>query len=401
MNKAPGPHRHATVAARPAIFPLNEQTLRTAAACNQPWQQERLWLSGDAYFDDLLAHLHSARISIDLETYIFRLDSLGQRLLTALCNAAGRGVGVRLLIDGIGSYRDAAAIGDALRSAGGEMRVYHPLPWQWSLFQLARQKHNWLLGSLYYGWAINRRDHRKLAIVDGRHLWSGSLNISADHLSPARGGAHWIDFGVRVAGPGVDDLTDNFERHWQARKIRSKRAQMGYFLTNFSAAQRRRKERQLRKIIATATDRVWLCNAYFAPSHSLLRALARAARRGLDVRLMVGGLSDIRLFPYLSSHYYRSLLQRGIRLFEVRHRVLHAKAALIDQTVIVGSTNLNSRSRLHDLELDLLLHQPDSVAQMQAAMRELQQLACELTPANLPERSVLLSALARLLRYWM
>lgn len=381
--------------------PLDEQTLRTAAACNQPWQQENLWLSGDDYFDDLLAHIHSAHTSIDLETYIFRLDALGRDLLAALCQAAGRGVTVRLLIDGIGSFTDAAAIVQTLMQAGGQVRIYHPLPWQWSLFQLARYRHNWLLGSLYYGWVINRRDHRKLAIVDRQQLWSGSLNICADHLSPARGGAHWIDFGVRVAGSGVSELADNFERHWQARKVRSKRAQMGYFLSNFNAPQRRRKERQLRKIIAAASGRVWLCNAYFAPSHRLLRALARAARRGLDVRLVVGGISDVKLFPYLSSHYYRSLLQLGIRLFEVRHRVLHAKAALIDQTVMVGSTNLNSRSRLHDLELDLLLHQQHSADQMQTAMQELQQSACELTPDNLPERSLLLSGLARLLRYWM
>lgn len=375
----------------------------SAAALNGAahWQAEQLFVDGENYFNDLLCHITRARHSILLETYIFELDTVGEPLLKALSQAASRGINVQLLLDGIGSYSSAGNICRQLISAGGQARIFHPLPWQWHLFQLALGQHNWLFGSFYYSWLINRRDHRKLAIIDQAYLYTGSINISASHLSHALGGDDWIDYAVRVEGENISDLADNFHRHWRQQHINNHQGLFRNYLSNLNPANRRRTNRHIVKAIDNAQQRIWLCNAYFSPSKRLLRALRRAVKRGLDVRIMVAGLSDIRFFPYLSSHYYQGLLQLGIRLFETPKRVLHAKAALIDNTVIIGSSNLNNRSRQHDLELDLLLRNSETVVQLKNSMERLQSEADELSQYSQPKRSPLLCSLVRSLRYWM
>ncbi|MCM2323552.1 MAG: phospholipase D-like domain-containing protein [Oligoflexia bacterium] len=168
------------------------------------WARETVLPGGDRYFVRLLEAFSQATSSIDLETYIFENGPLGNAVLGALETAAARGVRVRLIVDGLGSpsFNRSAVI--ALAERGIDVRVYHPLPWVWFSFS----------GFLSLFFKLNRRDHRKLCVIDGRIAFTGSMNVSADHLKEHRGTAAWRDTGVEVEGPDAGNLVRAFERTW-------------------------------------------------------------------------------------------------------------------------------------------------------------------------------------------
>ncbi|MYM62299.1 phosphatidylserine/phosphatidylglycerophosphate/cardiolipin synthase family protein [Pseudomaricurvus sp. HS19] len=364
---------------------------------------EQLFDGGDSYFRQLLQELATARHSIDIEVYIFQLDTLGEKILQALVDAARRGVRVRLLMDGIGSSLHANSISQRLEDAGGDVRIYHPLPWQLSHYRRSLRRGGVLDKALYFLRKINRRDHRKLIVIDGTALWTGSLNIAAVHLSDEQGGANWHDYGVRLTGPLVAELQTDFSALWERRKFSAVKHPLRRYWHNLTRWARRRKNLQLVNRIRRARSRVWVMSAYFAPSAKVVRALKRSASRGVDVRILVPARSDIHLFPLLTATYYKDLLSAGVRVFEYLPEVLHAKLLIIDDQHILGSTNFNHRSYLHDLELDLFLHQADSKAQLQAWFARDLEYSREVTTAASHSRSLNLlpGLIARSLRYWM
>jgi cardiolipin synthase len=216
----------------------------------------------------------------------------------------------------------------------------------------------------------NSRNHRKTALIDGRVAFLGSLNLSDEHLSSVNGEKAWHDVGVRLEGDACAVLVDAYQVAW----LRSwKVASSGMLKPSLLVKSFREKKlhplvirndgRLLRhkawshrlRLIRQARERIWIANAYFVPSGSLQRSLAAAARRGVDVRLLLPAISDVHFMPWVARAFYASLIQQGVRLFEYQPRVLHAKVMYVDDFVTVGSSNLNHRSVLHDAELDVIL----------------------------------------------
>ncbi|MCP4187924.1 MAG: phosphatidylserine/phosphatidylglycerophosphate/cardiolipin synthase family protein [Gammaproteobacteria bacterium] len=364
-----------------------------------------LYFDPETYFRDLISDIDSACHEVILETYIFTLDDTGVRVLTALSGAAARGVKLKILIDGVGSYRDSGLIAEQLKSPDCELRVFHPLPWDFSVYRRALKAGHWYSKVFFLLASINHRDHRKLCLIDNQIAWLGSYNITADHAnhSSGAGDGHWHDTGLRVSGSVVARLADNFDQVWQ-RKSGGIAERSRHYLAREEITRRRQPELHLLNVLELAQQRIWITNAYFNPSNKVLRILKRKAKQGVSVQLIVPMRSDIIFFPLLSRSFYNDLLQAGIRVFEYADRVLHSKTMLIDQQLLVGSTNLNYRSLFHDLELDMLLADAATVEQMEERFCRDVSDSVEITPRHWEQHPwlfKLLGWLSRFLRYWL
>jgi len=365
------------------------------------WKTETLICSAQTYYQEILSGLAVAKDSIELEAYIFEQDSIGQQVTTALIAAAARGVQVRVLVDGIGSYYALDWLIECLNHPGIELKVYHPVPWRLKVYRFALTRRHWLQQCLLLLLRLNHRNHRKLCVVDRQVAWVGSINICESHLPDRQ--PPWRDLAVRLEGEGVEDLSEDFATLWR-RYLRPepRLGRFQQFRTNLSPLSRLGKNRALIRLMNGARQRLWIENAYFSPSASIVRAIKRAAQRGVDVRLIVSAQSDIRFFPALTATYYSDLLKQAVSVFEYQTGIIHAKAMLIDEQAVIGSSNMNHRSLLHDLELDVLLNQPDTIRQLAdelaADMQRSEQVGLEDMPRY--QLNILMGWLPRLLRYW-
>ena len=369
-------------------------------ATRTDWASAQLMVDASTFFDQLLEAINRARHSVDLEYYIFALDSVGERFIEAMGAAAARGVRVRLLVDGVGSAAGSETLAQRLFELGVAVQIYHPLPWLTGSYRWSVSRGGWLLKFLSFLLNLNRRNHRKLCLIDGERAWVGSLNISSDHLAREQGGKGWRDYALALRGRGVESLQKGFERLWSARDPRFHRGFFHSYLSNRSNRARRLKNRFLSDSVRDAGSRVWIVSAYFAPTGPLRRELLSAAKRGVDVCLLLPEHSDVAIFPGLSSHYYRELLRSGARIFLYQPGVLHAKAVLLDDLAILGSSNLNYRSTLHDLELDVLVDSPETVSELRRLIQLDRESSRELLLEHTPPPR-LLDWLWYLLRYWM
>lgn len=325
------------------------------------WESETLFGDGDEFFADILKSIDGARSKIDLESYIFEADALGERVAERLLLAAGRGVQVRIIVDAIGSPTWRMRYAGRLAAAGVQFKIYHENSFGRFLSRddvRKRRTISWLLKRL------NQRNHRKVVLIDDAFAWLGSMNVSAVHLRSERGESAWRDSGVRVTGSGVAILQQSFDYIWAERRERRKmrrvlnaaaRPERTCVRVNITRALRRAVYEDLQSKLEGAKTRIWVRSAYFVPHGAVLRALRRGAKRGLDVRVLVPSRSDVVFMPWVAIALYRNLLRSGVRIFEYQPSMLHAKNLVIDNWMTVGSSNLNHRSLFHDLESDAVL----------------------------------------------
>ena len=327
------------------------------------WSAATVFHDGDTFFDLLEHSIDNARRTIDFETYIFASDRTGHRVFNALLRAAGRGVVVRLLVDGIGSSSFARTYRDLATQGGIATKVYNELPWHmnWRSRSEKRQRVMQFLRRL------NNRTHRKLYVVDGDVAFVGSMNITDYHLRSLFNEQAWRDTGIMVRGPDVSVLTQSFEDVWGGRlkrfrpRLRRRQVKTSSLVRlNVSGRERRESYLDLLVRLVGAQKRIWITNAYFVPDGSLLRVLTVVARENVDVKVIVPAFSDVVFMPWVASAFHLGLLKAGVRVFEYTGSVLHAKTMLIDDWGLVGSSNLNHRSLLHDLEVDVVVPNEDA-----------------------------------------
>lgn len=367
------------------------------------WQHEQLFKDSDDYFDALFESIENARHNIVLGTYIFELDSLGRKLIRMLAQARARGVVVRVLYDGVGSWLAADRIGRKLERADIPVRVYHPLPWQMSNNRRALRRRSWLSSLVLSFLKINQRHHSKFCVVDEAVLWCGSQNMTAVHLSEGRGGGGWHDYGAKVTGPAVKAVVDAFDDIWAFRRPNLGEGLFRFHWNNLTELSRQHKNRLMAEQIANARERVWIINPYFSPTRTIIRALLQAAAQGADVRLIVPAKSDLGFFPLLTTTYYAELIRNEVRIFEYLPAILHAKLLITDEICLIGSTNLNHRSLLHDIEFDILLRQPSTLRQAEQHFLADQSRSREVMTKHvrLLGRRRWLGWLPWLVRYWL
>lgn len=328
--------------------------------------QETIFLHGEDYFSALLLDIANATIRIDLETYIFHHDPLGLKIANALAQAAQRGVRVRVLVDGAGTPSWEVFIG-TLKSTGIETRVFHPIPWRFWQWQHSIVKLPFLLKTAYLFSRVNKRNHRKVCIIDRKFVYVGSANISECHLSSQQGGKDWRDTIVRISNTDISILEAAFEEAWNHMPIQERLHNLiepinrqAIFRLNNTRHRRRVLYKNLLHRLGKCKTRVWITNAYFVPDNFLLKKLHDLAQSGIDVRIVLPQKADIFMMTWASSAFYERLLKSGVRIFEYIPSMLHAKSLILDNWFIVGSSNLNHRSLLHDLEVDVDIRSPES-----------------------------------------
>lgn len=373
-------------------------------AHNSLWESETNFFTADSYFNSLLKGIDEACCSIYLETYIFNNDHLGKRFIDALANAKNRGVDIRLLVDGIGSMSEIDKIMDQLLQRDIPFKIYHPLPWNFQSYRYAVKKGKFFEKLLYFTGHINHRDHRKLCIIDSKKAWTGSFNISSDHLAISHKGQGWKDHGLMVSGTQVSQLSEEFLHIWGSGKCYNIKPKLPFILSSLNPVKRKHKIKRITDGINQAKTRIWIANAYFAPHHSIASALIKAKNKGIDVRILVSGNSDIFFFPSLSRSFYADLLNAGVELYEWHNSVLHSKIVLIDHYCYSGSSNLNSRSYYHDLELDILVCLEKTIMEIENQFEQ-DFAQCPKLERNYFFKNQLyiyfMSLGPRLLRYWL
>ncbi|MCW9046624.1 MAG: phospholipase D-like domain-containing protein [Gammaproteobacteria bacterium] len=328
------------------------------------WASEEIFFSGDEYFNDLINALNHAKKSIEIECYIFYQDALGKKIITALIEAAKKDVQIHLIIDGHGSLNWNKQQLLKLKNSGIKVKIFHPLPWRLSLYNKSTRPKNFINKFIYLASRINKRDHRKLYIVDKTYAWSGSLNIADSHLKQFNINSEWFDCGVKVTGESVLELSDNFYGIFKRRINYPNENTHLPFRTNDNIIRRQHKNNEFVKLIQTCKKRVWIISAYFAPSRKIVNALKQARLNNVDVKLIISRNSDIIFFPLISTTYFSELLEAGIEIYVHNKYIIHAKTVLIDDIAFVGSSNLNHRSFLHDLELDIILSHKTSLQKL-------------------------------------
>jgi cardiolipin synthase A/B len=339
--------------------------------------------NGDTFFPRVFDDIKAARSEVLIETFILFDDKVGRQLHSILIEAARRGVQVEITVDGYGSPDLSEAFIAGLTDAGVVLRVYGP-------------------GPTFYGYRTNvfRRMHRKLVVVDRRLAFVAGINYGADHLEDF-GPAAKQDYAVRIEGPAVADIHaflsggDTPRPRWY--RSRRQPAPSGervgpadvLFVTRDNRRHRTDIERQYRLGIRTARHELIIANAYFFPGYRLLRDIRNAARRGVDVRLIVQGRPDVALATAAARWLYRYLSSGGVRIFEYCLRPLHGKVAVADgQWATVGSSNLDPLSLYLNLEANVMIRDPAFAATLrQSLQRMIEQHCREIEPHSLPRRT--------------
>ena len=378
---------------------------------SQPKLYEQIVNDPTTFFESLLQAIDNAKLSIDMEYYIFEKDYLGLKFINALFSAANRGVNIRIIVDGVGSANSIFKIIDKLSHQNISLKIYHPLPWQIQLYPYAISEGSFREKLFRFITRVNKRDHRKLCIIDKETLWTGSFNITSDHLGKVNNdystnsraqSDSWRDYGIICKGNYINDINRDYETLWRNTPKRFSEHLFKRTWNILSLKSRLHRNELLLKLIDQSTVHIWITSAYFSPSSKILKAIKAAAKRGVDVKIIVPIKSDVLFFPLLTSTYYSDLLRSGVNIFEYRYGILHAKALIIDDTYILGSTNLNHRSYLHDLELDLIVHTAKAKQDLRLSFE--QDL---LKSHQISWRSPLQKGLSwlgwipRLLRYWL
>ena len=366
--------------------------------------------NGPATYTAMFAAIGAARDHINMETYILEDDEVGRQFADTLIEKQRQGVQVNLIHDGVGTLGTPAEFFQRLVDAGIKVLEFNPV--------------NPLTAKA--GWDVNQRDHRKLLIVDGRIAFLGGINISSVYSSGSAIGRRatrpaatqpWRDTHLQIEGPAVAELQKLFLETWQKQQGEALAAR-AYFPTLGSVGQEVVHTigsspddaysliyATLISVINSAEREVLLTNAYFVPDPQLVAALKDAVARGVEVRLVLPARTDSALVFHAGRSHYSELLRSGIKIYERKNALLHAKTALVDGVwSTVGSTNLDWRSFLHNQELNAVVLGPAFGARMRAAfdddVAQSQQITLEAWEARTLDLRVK-ELFGRMWQYWL
>lgn len=330
-----------------------------------------LLVDGPPTYDAMIAAIESAQHTIHLETYIFADDKIGRMFADALITRRKAGVVIRIIYDSLGSRESADEFFERMTDAGIELVAYNAV--------------NPVDGGNPLD--ANNRTHRKLLIVDDRIAFTGGINISRFYSrasdDPRRSSplsAGWRDTHIAIEGPAVKAFQKIFSANWEGDNadLTSEEATTASspdssddIVAVLQAIGGDGEESAIfhayLEAMRVAEDRIWITQGYFAPDERFTNLIVAAVGRGVDVRLLVPGFSDTNVVVHASRSRYGGLLKKGIRIYETKSTVLHAKTAVMDGTwSTVGSSNLDNRSFLHNDEVNAVIFGSDFGSQMES-----------------------------------
>ncbi len=351
----------------------------------------KLLENGEEFFPRVFECIAAAEREVVLETFILFEDKVGKELHAALLQAAGKGVQVDVTIDGFGSPDLSHEFISTLTQAGVRVHVFDP-------------------STPVLGWRTNvlRRMHRKIVVVDGRRAFVGGINYSADHLADF-GPQAKQDYSVEIEGPIVSTIHDFVRRAlaagqrnaqgsatsapWRERSatsaVNDSAGEAGaIFVTRDNRKHTNDIERHYRIAIRAARERVIIANAYFFPGYRLIKEMRKAARRGVDVRLILQGEPDMPIVKTAASMLYHHLIKAGVRIYEYCERPLHGKVAVSDgEWATVGSSNLDPLSLSLNLEANVIIRDGAFNQHLTARLDHLMKNSCKQIKADELEAS--------------
>ncbi|QQR80797.1 MAG: hypothetical protein IPJ69_01120 [Deltaproteobacteria bacterium] len=306
----------------------------------------KLFFEGDDYFHSLHQEILLAKKTIDIEIYIFASDQVGRNLSDLLKQKVREGVRVRLLYDDMGCRDTDQFFLTNLEEAGCEMKAFQPV--------------------IQLGPDLTSRNHRKFVLIDQKTAFLGGYNFTNEYSEKFFGKLAWRDTGVMTQDPeALEELQQLFEAawkgswrefavlvmdHWKRTRRRAYRVIPNFGLRRLSFI---RQEYVAAMIRARKT--IYLTQSYFVPDFGLIRVLRKAARRGLDVRLITAAESDVPFVRWCSQGTYQSLLSAGVKIYEYQDRMMHAKTGVVDDDWwTVGTANMDHLSLFRNLEVNLV-----------------------------------------------
>jgi cardiolipin synthase A/B len=371
-----------------------------------------LLFDGPATMREMMAAVRGATSTINLETYIFDQDQIGNGFADLLIEKRRQGVVVNVMYDSVGALGTPQAFFDRMKAAGINVLAFNPVN------PAARPGK----------WELNNRDHRKVLVVDGKIGFTGGINISSTYANssffrsrqaPDKNGTQkvgWRDTHVKIEGPAVANLQYAFINNWVSQQA-GELAPANYFppiaaqgdkIVRVLASEPDRDSsiyKALLVAIAEAKKSIHITAAYFVPDQQVIDALRAAARRGVDVKLVLPGVSDHSLVFHAGQSYYESLLEAGVQIYQLKVAILHAKTAVIDSAwSTIGSANIDRRSFMHNYELNVVVMDPAFGRDMESAFKEDLDDSKQVTREQWQHRPVsdrIKEWLGRLAEYWI
>jgi cardiolipin synthase len=328
-----------------------EKTIVTNAQLRDD-QKLKLITTGEEAYEKIVDLITSAKHSILITTFIFANDSVGRSLIALLSKKAKQGVAVYLIIDAFGSNFLHRPPFKALRKNGGMIATFNPI------FCSFLQSRN-----------ANTRNHRKLLVVDSHKAFVGGTNIAKEYIGPRPYPNRWIDLCLLIEGSAVKDIQTIFTNDWEYAKeeklvldnfepdITSGVDNLQIIASGPDVHEDALYDTYISQIF-TAQKRVWIATPYFVPDETLTKALELAARRGVDVHLLLPKKSNHVLADMARGSYLRQLLEAGCKVSLIP-KMIHAKANIIDDTAIMGSANFDMRSLFLNYEIGTLSTSPN------------------------------------------
>lgn len=381
-----------------------------------------LLADGPSTYRAMLEAIASARQYIHMESYIFDDDDAGRAFADAFIAKRKEGVAVALMVDGVGTLSTPKALFDRMRDAGVQVVVFNPV-------NPAHARGDW---------SLNNRDHRKLLVVDGQVGFLGGINISEVYESSPSGGssssilrggstsdkkpdpkkAPWRDTQIRVQGPAVAEIERVMQAGWQEqhgpaldpREFYPNARAQGDLIVRIVANRPGDRDGYtlyltLMSAIQSAQKTIHITMAYFVPDPAFLQGLMDAAKRGVDVTLVLPGFTDSSLVFHAGRSYYSELLEAGVKIYERRDALLHAKTAVIDGVwSTVGSSNMDWRSFALNYELNAIVLGAPFATQMEALFTDDVAQSHRIDPQTWADRGFkarFMEGVARLFERWL
>lgn len=342
-----------------------------------------LLIDGPATYAAMFKAVENARDHINIETFIFEGDEMGSKFANLLLQKQSEGVQVNIIYDSVGSSGTPGSFFDHLKDGGIHVLEFNPVN---------PAKFFW---RRFLRWQPTHRDHRKILIVDGKVAITGGVNISSVYSSRLSGREDkeekiipwWRDTDVQIEGPAVAELQKLFLDTWQREKgphlaernffpqLKETGGDLVQVVGSTPGAEKRITFIMYVSALTFSNNSVHLTSSYFVPDKQTLKALTDAARRGVDVKIILPNESDSSMALYAGRFYYSKLLNAGVKIYQRRNAILHAKTAVIDGVwSTVGSTNMDFWSFLRQDEVNAIILSRDfSVAMEKMFVRDLEE----------------------------
>jgi cardiolipin synthase A/B len=366
-----------------------------------------LLVGGPATYEAMFKAIEGAKDHINFETFIFSDDEVGRKFADRLKKKQAEGVQVNLIYDAVGSISTPAAFFQGLRDAGANVLDFNPI----NPLEMRQLR-------------ATQRDHRKVVVTDGKIGFTGGVNISGVYYGgtsmsggPSDSKESWRDTHIEIEGPAVAELQRSFIESWRHQKG-PPLAERNYFphlgaqgkalvqvIPSYPGETHRLTYVMYMAAIKNARYSIDLTTPYFVPDHQMRKTIAQAANGGVAVRIVLPSSSDSSLALYAGRSFYSDLLESGVRLYELRDRMIHAKTAVIDGVwSTVGSTNMDLQSFRFNNEINVIVIGKDFADKMEDLFEQDLKTSEEVTAEKWSQRPILdrvKEFFARLLSPWL